>query len=194
MRNDDVYLQLYIIRHAESMGNVYPDNEELKVNPPLSEKGKNQAKALAERFRGFSPDCLYSSPLQRARETAEEISHATNSEIIIWDTLIEANTYIKDGKVFHEDESDESLEARAEFIIKTLKAKHRNHESVVLVSHGTFMSYLCNAALGIKNVDFCSYNACVTKINFREGKNPKLALQNDISHLFPTDSEKLFWM
>ena len=194
MRNDDVYLQLYIIRHAESMGNINPDNESIQNNPKLSEHGKTQAKALGERFKNFKPDFIYSSPLERAKNTAMEISIATDTEIVFWDELREANTLIVNGEFFKEDESDESLESRAQFIIETLKTKHKNHESVVIVSHGTFMSYLCCAALGIENVDFCSYNACVTKINFREGKNPKLALLNDISHLSVTDSDKLFWM
>ena len=194
MRNDDVYLQLYIIRHAESMGNINPEDESLQSNPALSEHGKAQARALGERFRNFKPDFIYSSPLRRAKDTAKEISAATDTEIIFWDELKEANTLIVNGEFFKEDESDASLEARAKLIIDTLKSKHRNHESVVIVSHGTFMSYLCNAALNINNVDFCSYNACVTKINFREGRNPKLALQNDISHLLQTDTDKLFWM
>lgn len=194
MRNDDVYLQLYIIRHAESMGNINPDDESIQNNPSLSEHGKAQAKALSERFREFKPDYIYSSPLERAKNTAMEISLATDTEIVFLDDLREANTLIVNGEFFKEDESDASLEARARLVIDTLKEKHRNHESVVIVSHGTFMSYLCNAALNINNVDFCSYNACITKINFREGKNPKLALQNDISHLFQTDSDKLFWM
>ena len=194
MRNDDVYLQLYIIRHAESMGNINPENESIQSNPALSEHGKAQAKALGERFKNFKPDFIYSSPLKRARETAREISLATDTEIVFRDELVEANTLIENGEFFKKDESDESLEARAKYIIDTLKTKHRNHESVIIVSHGTFMSYLCNAALNISNVDFCSYNACVTKINFREGRNPKLALQNDISHLLQTDKDKLFWM
>ena len=194
MRNDDVYLQLYIIRHAESMGNINPDDESIQNNPSLSPHGKAQAKALGERFRNFSPDFIYSSPLERAKNTAKEISLATDTEIVFLDELREANTLIVNGDFFKEDESDASLEARARLVIDTLKEKHRNHESVVIVSHGTFMSYLCCAALGIENVDFCSYNACVTKINFREGKNPKLALLNDISHLSETGSDKLFWM
>ncbi len=194
MRNDDVYLQLYIIRHAQSRGNINPDDKIQQTNPDLSEHGKAQARALGERFKNFKPDFIYSSPLHRAKDTAKEISLATGTEIVFWDKLVEANTLIVNGEFVKENESDASLEARAKCVIDTLKAKHRNHESVIIVSHGTFMSYLCNAALNINNVDFCSYNACVTKINFREGRNPKLALQNDISHLLPTDSEKLFWM
>ncbi len=194
MRNDDVYLQLYIIRHAESIGNINPDDETQQSNPCLSEHGKAQAKALGERFKGFRPDFLYSSPLKRAKDTAKEISTATNTEIIVYNDLVEADTLIVNGEFFTENESEESLKNRARLVIDTLKAKHRNHESVIIVTHGTFISFLCNAALNTDNVDFCAYNACITKINFREGKNPKLALQNDIAHLLPTDSERLFWM
>ena len=83
MRNDEMYLQLYLIRHGESMGNIETDMPFDKTNPPLTEHGKMQAKAVGERFSGFKPDALISSPLDRAYDTAKEISSNTKTEIEI---------------------------------------------------------------------------------------------------------------
>src|ERR1700732_2713538 len=53
-------MRLYIIRHAEP---AYPDDA-------LTERGHQQARALADRLAAAGLDRVYSSPLHRARETA----------------------------------------------------------------------------------------------------------------------------
>lgn len=190
MRNDDVYLQLYLIRHAESLGNIDTDENFDRINPPLSPHGAEQVKALSGRFAAEKPDYLYSSPLLRARQTAE----ALNMEITVLNELAEKDISVDINGFSLAHESDEACAERAEKLIKMLRKKHRG-ESVALVSHGEFIQFLIRAALEIRNVKFCVYNASVTKINFREnGKENKLALQNDISHLLQTDGDRLFWM
>ncbi len=47
----------------------------------LNEEGKRQAQQLAERFIGVSLDAVYSSPLERALETAEAIARAAGLEV-----------------------------------------------------------------------------------------------------------------
>ena len=192
MRNDDVYLQLYLVRHAESLGNIDPAFDQ--TDPPLSEHGVLQAKALGERFRQFKPDIIISSPLLRARLTAEEISKNTNTDIIFRNDIVENNTLYKDGKCTKIFESDEELTLRAKTVLTFLKNTYRNSENVVLVSHGVFIRYLIRTALDAPNKFFSSYNTGITKINFRENDGDKLALQNDISHLIHLDGDKLFWM
>ena len=190
MRNDDVYFQLYLIRHAESLGNIDTDEDFDRMNPPLSPHGEEQVSALSGRFARNKPDFLYSSPLLRARQTAE----ALNIDIIVLNELAEKDVSVDVNGFSLICESDEACAGRAEKLIKMLREKHRG-ESVALVSHGEFIQFLIRAALGIKDVKFCVYNASITKINFREnGKENKLALQNDISHLLHSDGDRLFWM
>ena len=190
MRNDDVYLQLYLIRHAESLGNIETNEELDKVTPPLSPHGAQQARALGRRFADEKPDILYSSPLLRARQTAEGLDMKIN----ILNELAEKDVSVDTDGFSIASESDDKCAERAEKLIKMLREKHRG-ESVALVSHGEFVQFLIRAALEIKNVKFCIYNASVTKINFRESpKENKLALHNDISHLLQTDGDRLFWM
>ncbi len=191
MRNDEMYLQLYIIRHAESMGNIETDEVFEHINPPLTEHGKAQAKALGERFRGFENFTLYASPLIRARETARQISE----EMIFDYDLTEQGTRGADGKFDGFEETDEEALARAKRVIERIKQKHRGHENVIIVAHAGFIQHLLRAALGIESTLRCaSYNTSVSKVNFAENEPPKLALQNDVSHLKETDGERLFWM
>lgn len=190
MRNDDVYLQLFLIRHAESLGNIETDEEFDEVNPPLSPHGEEQVRALGKRFAAEKPDVLYSSPLGRAMRTAQ----ALDMEINILDELAEKDVSVDAQGFSSVYESDEACAARAEKVIKMLREKHRG-KRVVLVTHGQYIQFLIRAALGVKNVNFCVFNASLTKINFREnGQFNKLAFHNDISHLLQTDGDRLFWM
>jgi len=61
---------LLCIRHAESTMNA-AGLWQGQANPPLSEEGREQARALAERLAGESLSVLVASDLRRARETAE---------------------------------------------------------------------------------------------------------------------------
>lgn len=190
MRNDDVCFRLYLIRHAESLGNIDTDEEFDRINPPLSPHGEEQVDALSRRFVQNKPDFLYSSPLLRARQTAQ----ALNMDISILNELAEKDVSVDVNGFSLVSESDEACAERAEKLIKMLRERHGG-ESVALVSHGEFIQFLIRAALKIKDVKFCVYNASITKINFREnGKENKLALQNDISHLLHSDGDRLFWM
>ncbi len=191
MRNDEMYLQLYLIRHGESMGNIETDEPFDKTNPPLTPHGKAQAKALGERFSDLSEFTLYSSPLDRAMETASAIS----CNMVIDDDLLERGVRKTESGFEDFEESDEECRIRAKRVIERIKSKHINHENVIVVAHGMYIQFLLKAALEIDDsMRFSVYNASVSKVNLSFDYPPKLALQNDVSHLKETDGEKLFWM
>ena len=66
-------LRLLFIRHGSSTWN---DERRIQgqLDPPLSEKGREQALKLGARFRDLQVDGFYSSDLARARETAAAIA------------------------------------------------------------------------------------------------------------------------
>lgn len=72
-----IELELYIIRHGQSMGNAGygRDNLTLKEanDPYLTELGMSQAQDAGEALSGISFDAVYSSALLRAVQTATEI-------------------------------------------------------------------------------------------------------------------------
>lgn len=80
-------LELYIIRHGQSQGNIERvleglSHEELH-DPRLTELGKKQAIACGERFKNIEFDAVYSSALLRALETATEIIKKQPNEKIL---------------------------------------------------------------------------------------------------------------
>jgi len=69
-------VQLVIVRHAEAASG---DPDELR---PLTPEGREAARALGERLRreGVQPDAVLTSPLLRARETAQELARPAGLE------------------------------------------------------------------------------------------------------------------
>ncbi len=70
-------LDLYLIRHGQSEGNVHRDTTGLplaeKVDPPLTPKGRRQAHLAGEFLSDIVFDNIFASPLLRASHTATEI-------------------------------------------------------------------------------------------------------------------------
>ncbi len=60
-------IRLYLVRHGE------PDSTDGEPDPGLTERGRRQAAALANRLRPIRFDAIYISPLRRALETAEPL-------------------------------------------------------------------------------------------------------------------------
>jgi len=74
---------VFLVRHAHSEPG---DPDELR---PLSERGQAEAQALAERLaeHGTPPRLVLSSPLVRARQTAEHIARAAGAEARVEERL-----------------------------------------------------------------------------------------------------------
>ena len=64
---------LYLVRHAEAEGNVR-EFFQGNTDTALTEKGRRQLDCLAERFRDVPLDAVYTSPFQRALQTAEAVN------------------------------------------------------------------------------------------------------------------------
>jgi phosphohistidine phosphatase SixA len=63
-------MRLFLVRHAEAAPG---EPDELRT---LTEAGRAVARAVGEQLRSEHPDAVVSSPLLRARETAEAIARA----------------------------------------------------------------------------------------------------------------------
>ena len=80
----------YFVRHGESLW-----NEANRIcgatDIELNETGRKQAEETAEKIlrEGIHIDMILSSPLKRAKETAEIISRATNTPLTVMQELIE---------------------------------------------------------------------------------------------------------
>lgn len=92
---------VYLVRHAEPEEG-FTRRYLGRLNPGLSAKGVGQARRIAERVRRLSPDCVLSSPLRRAGETAAIIAGACGLEVETNDLLLEINFGKLEGMTFKE--------------------------------------------------------------------------------------------
>ena len=80
---------IYVFRHGETDSNA-EHRMQGWLDVPLNETGVTQAAALAHRLSDVRFDCIYSSPLSRALDTARHVA-GTNTQIIINNDLREWN-------------------------------------------------------------------------------------------------------
>jgi probable phosphoglycerate mutase len=195
MRNDDVFLQLYLIRHAESMGNIETSESFDVMNPPLTPHGFMQTARLADRFLAVRINNIYTSPLERAISTALPLAENCSAEIVFDTLLLEKDVCITHKGFCSFSESECWCKERAHNFIESIIDNH-SKGAVAVVAHGEILQYLIRESLGISDCDvrFCVYNTSVTKINFRKDKPDKSAFINDISHLLFLDGDKTEWM
>jgi len=97
---------LYLIRHAATDNNRArpPILQGRRTDPGLSEEGRRQARLTAQALADRPIDCVYSSPLLRARETAEAIAAPHGLEVEFDDGLIEADVGDWEGRAWDEVE------------------------------------------------------------------------------------------
>jgi broad specificity phosphatase PhoE len=157
---------LLLVRHAETDDNI---NMRLSgwTDTDLSPRGEEQVRLLADHFNRHHGhiDALYSSPLIRARRTAEAIGAMTGHTPILLDDLREMYFGELDGRPFEElreayahllaaDENSEiedfvwpSGESRTGFTSRVLRVTNgiaRRHPGVAVgvVTHGGFIATL----------------------------------------------------
>lgn len=82
---------LFLVRHGENPANLSKEFSYRKVDHPLTEKGVLQARQTAEYFSEQNIQAVYTSPLQRAAQTATIIAAQLGLEITISEAFREIN-------------------------------------------------------------------------------------------------------
>lgn len=80
--------EIYFIRHVQATGNVQKRFQGSTDND-ITKQGEIQRQDLKKLFEKIAIDCVYSSPLLRARKTAEAVVEATRAPLVIEDTIQE---------------------------------------------------------------------------------------------------------
>jgi probable phosphoglycerate mutase len=195
---------MYCVRHGESVFNA-DHRIQGQSDTPLSPRGRQQAEALAARFRKLTPiDAIYSGPLARARETANIIAQAIELTVQIEDRLKEINAGIFQGLRWEEIDHVHPEEARRwreqdpDFVIPNgesrrqlmqrgqaaLEAIHAaGHERVIVVSHGGLLTAAFKALLCVPAEinPFSLYNASINQLVW--DRRIRLMTLNEIEHL-----------
>lgn len=128
-----------LIRHGESEANVRNVISEDVEKYPLTEKGRDQAKFIAEQIGGFKFDGIISSPVLRARQTAEIISEFMGIPYVVDSRIRESglgdynNRNISEiGRMSRTELGMESWKSHVERFLDIFDAFEGNY---VLVSH-----------------------------------------------------------
>ncbi len=204
MMINDVIMELYITRHGETWNNLSDDEKalmdgmptnELRQDPSLTPKGREQARLLGERLSECRFDAIFSSPLLRAVDTAHEIAVSQTDkriellpELVEYGTLgyaghpiielkksypdvslhMETPTPTGGNTIITEPEDDARVVLRARRCIDYIRDRFKNGERVLVIAHGTYNNFLIAAALGLDNntFDFCQENTGLTKIKY----------------------------
>lgn len=198
--------KIFLVRHGESEWNILKKVQGQK-NIPLTKNGIYQAHLIGNRLKNEKIDIIYSSHLDRAKDTANIIGEIINTNIItkkelqeinfgIWEGMSQADinkNYNKDFILWRKEpeklkigevETLENLQIRSMRCINNI-IKNDLSENIVVVSHSATLKTII---LGLLNMNLCHFknltlnNVSLTIIEFRD-YNKVLKVFNEISHL-----------
>jgi broad specificity phosphatase PhoE len=199
-------LRLLFIRHGSSTWN---DERRIQgqLDPPLSEKGRDQARKLGARFRDTEVDAFYSSDLTRARETAEAIGTEIGRrpeylpelrEVALgeWEGLQREEIIARYPEewsrwVAHPSwdivpggEGTEAFEGRVATAIAGLIARHRTGR-VLVVTHGGVIQVALLGVVGRSSNGLFPFTIDNTSVTVLQGSPDRLVVGrvNDTCHL-----------
>ena len=95
-------MKLYVLRHAESLGNEADLTDNNSLDAPdtngLSERGKQQARDVADKLEKHHYDIVIVSPLRRTRETVGPYLERNRVDVIVSSLTAERNAGVFAGK------------------------------------------------------------------------------------------------
>jgi broad specificity phosphatase PhoE len=159
---------VYLARHGESDWNV-ERRWQGHADRPLTERGRAQARELAERLADVPLDAVYASDLRRAWETAEAVGSAQGLPVARLPELREVDVgswsgYTRDecaerfpeafarwqsgGSGWEDGETYEAMGERVVAVLERLAAAHPGG-AILVVSHGGPIRAVHAHALGV---------------------------------------------
>lgn len=171
-------MKLYTARHGETAWNA-----EYRVcgrtDLPLTEKGVEQAKLLAEEAKGKGIDLIFASPMMRAMQTAEPVAQALNIPIVQDDRLMEQDYGIYEGVSRNDPaflsnkrqfavrypggESQMDLAARVYAALEDIR-KNYSDRTVMIVCHGAVCRVIHSRFRDMTNDEFFTFSPENAKI------------------------------
>jgi len=199
--------RVFLVRHGDTVLSA-EDRFAGETDVELSEKGREEARLLAQRLKGEKISAIYASPLGRTVDTARIIAEPHRLQVQTCDGFREISHGHWEGMKRHEVESrfpEEMAEwekdpytfapsggesglavtARALPALIDLVRKHSG-ENILIVSHKATIRLLLSSLLGFDprryrdNLD--QKPAALNIVDFRDPTRARLTLFNDTSH------------
>ena len=198
-------MKIYIARHGKTEWNQAKIFQGWK-NSNLTEEGIENAKKLKEKLRDVKFDYIYSSPLDRALDTAKYIKKE-DEELVLVEELKEmgfghwqgrnkddiANLYKEDyynlynrPEIYKAQDGESFEQVKKRVMIGLNKIIEKGGDNVLLVSHGMVIQTIQTIARGLSLEDFWKpkfpENTSLIVLEYREEKL-NIIQEADISHL-----------
>ncbi|MFZ2187062.1 MAG: histidine phosphatase family protein [Candidatus Moraniibacteriota bacterium] len=186
-------ITFYLVRHGEAENNVrfilnsLPENKTYS----LTERGKEQVVETAQFLVTVGADAMFSSPILRAKETAEIIARVTGLSVEFDERLCEAGMGVFNGKMQQEllkkyptaatrispdgidgVESFIDMRGRLKSFLDDVQEKYSG-KKVIIVSHGDPLEQLhgilTNEAPGQSATGWYPDKGSYTEVIWREG-------------------------
>ena len=195
-------MTLIVVRHAQSTGNargIFTGGLDLS----LTDLGRRQAQALADRLASQPIAAVYASNLERARETARPTAERFGLPITTLDALREAGLGEAEGLTWPQvlgrwtlgvgtrwadaitgAEPGDEVRARVTTGLEELMERHRD-EVALCVSHAGTITHAFQHVLGLapdQGVRLSIQHAALSVIEWSE-RGHVLAVLNDRCHL-----------
>lgn len=180
----------YLVRHGQSLTNAQHILQGAMIDTPLSDNGKQQAQQTAAKLAKKGFEYVFSSPLQRAAQTAQIIA-PTQSVTYDWrlrefdygqwdgqkiaelwqkyPQFYDARHNLLDGsQKYSHGETHTQAKQRLLAFFEEVTTQLPKNAQVLLVSHGYTIKLIVDLVLGINNLAALNEptNAGVTKINW----------------------------
>jgi broad specificity phosphatase PhoE len=205
---------ILLARHGESDWNRSQQWQGF-ADRPLTDHGRRQAAELAERLADTELDAVYSSDLQRARETAETVARikglivettADLREVDVgsWEGLTRAEAEARfperyalwlQGREGWED--GETYEAMSERVVRAIHriAKAHGGQRVLTVAHGGSIRAVHASALGVdvhtyRRIQRVEPNATLSAVCVDDGRLTELCRTEELDEFLIRDQER----
>lgn len=147
------------MRHGESEANVRAIFSNARDKYPLTERGMDQVRESAEQLSGLGLDGIISSPILRARQTAQIVSEILDLSVETDERLRETDLDNLDEKPLREmasmDRITYGIESWKSQLNRIMECISSMDGSYILVSHALPIRILMCHYLGIEDEDSC---------------------------------------
>ncbi|WP_312693865.1 histidine phosphatase family protein [Caproiciproducens sp.] len=202
--------RIILVRHCEAQGNTEGFFQGC-IDSDISGNGKTQLELLSVRCRNMPFDAIYSSPLKRARITAEAINRYHHLPIQIEPRLHEIDGGEYEGRLWDEltriypeelqnwyfrpfDFAPKGGETMRMVYTRMWDAvtdivKANQEKTICIVSHGcAIRNFLCHALhKSVEEINDVGWgdNTAISIIDFSADLQSNVVMMNDASHLTP---------
>ena len=197
-------IRLLLVRHGQTEGNVQ-GRYQGRTDTELNDLGLEQADKLARRLSSEKIDCIYSSDLKRAVQTAEKVASAHDLMVRYREDLRELDVGKFEGKRLEEivqehgpleemwcegewrapgGETLSQLITRVDRFVEEVR-QHHKEGTILVMAHGGTLRSLLSSILGIDPRNWWRFQIDSTSLSILElhPERAVVTLLNDTCHL-----------